>query len=392
MKIVQINATCGIGSTGRICVSISQLLTSKGIENYILYSLRSSSYPLGIKFTCEPIRKMQALIEKVTGKYGSGAVLSTIGLIRKLKQIQPDVIHLHNIHNRDCNISMLFRYIRKNNIKVYWTFHDCWAFTGYCTHYDLLGCSKWKTECFRCPQYRNFSFWADRSKYNFNKKKKAYAKGVDMTIITPSRWLANQVYESFMNKYDIRVIHNGIDLSVFMPLKTNFRDIYRCHDKYIVLGISLSWDYKKGLDVFNYLAENLSDDYLIVMVGTVSDLQNVNSKILRIERTDHVNELVEIYSAANVFVNASREENYPTVNLEALACGTPIVAFDSGGTPETVAYGCGVVVPRNDMIGILNSVVEICENKIVCRENCQQESVKNDQNTCFEKYLELYEV
>lgn len=392
MKIVQINATCGIGSTGRICVSISQLLSSKGIENYILYSLRNSSYSLGIKFTNEPIRKIQALMEKLTGGYGFGAIISTIGLIKKLRKIQPDVIHLHNIHNRDCNISMLFRYIRRNNIKVYWTFHDCWAFTGYCTHYDLLGCNKWKTECCVCPQYRNFSFFSDKSKYNFIEKKKAYADGVDMSIITPSRWLAKQVSESFLNKYDIRVINNGIDLSVFRPIETNFRDIYRCHDKYIVLGISLSWDYKKGLDVFNFLAENLNDDYLIIMVGTINNAKNVNKKILRIERTDHINDLVAIYSAANVFVNASREENYPTVNLEALACGTPIVAFDSGGTPETVPNGCGIVVPRNNMAGILNSVVNVCENNVVCRENCLKASINNDQNQCFENYLRLYGV
>lgn len=391
MKIVQINATSGIGSTGRICSAIGRLLNDRKVENYILYSLRALPQKHSISFSNEYIRKLQSLYEKIFGHYGTGISVTTFLLIRKLKQIKPDIIHLHNIHSRDCNFTVLFDYIRKNRIKVFWTFHDCWSYTGYCSHYDLIGCHKWKTECYNCPLYKEQSFFFDRSRFIFNKKKKAYGSDVDMTIIAPSKWLANQVKDSFLGHYPIKVINNGIDMSVFKPSYSEVvRKRFLNNKKYIVLGVSFGWSYKKGIDVFNYLARNLGDEYQILMVGK-SSFDELDSNIIRLQCTNNAKELAEIYSIADVFVNASREDTYPTVNMEAIACGTPIVSFDTGGSPEIIGKGCGRVVKRDDIVSLCQEVQSICKSG-KDPDLLLKYAKRFDQNSRFMDYINLYKL
>lgn len=389
MKVVQINATSGVGSTGRICESISKLLTKHNIENYILYSLRMSKYKSSIKYSNEFIRKLQSLYEKISGKYGFGCIYTTIKLINKLKKIKPDIVHLHNIHSHDCNIKILFKYLRKSQSKIIWTFHDCWAFTGYCTHYYLLGCNKWLTSCNKCPQYKQYSFIFDRSSFNFSSKFKAYAKGLPMTIVTPSSWLERQVSQSFLTNYKTIVVNNGIDINTFKPRESNFRQRINSENKFIILGVSMAWSYEKGYDVFNYLADNLDEKFQIVLIGSSNNVE-LSENIIKIERTNNINELVEIYSSADLFVNVSREENYPTVNLEALACGTPVVTFDSGGSPETVFKDCGAVIKRDDVVSLLQFIIDIQKNYPYDKETCVKHAKQCSDSLCFEKYLKLY--
>ncbi len=393
MKIVQINATCGIGSTGKICVGISRLLHKENIENYILYSSKSNGYNSGISCSNGFYVKTQALKSKIFGNYGFNSSKATKKIIEEINRINPDIVHLHNIHGHDCNLELLFSFFKEKGIKIFWTFHDCWAFTGYCPHFTMVKCNKWKSCCFDCVQRKEFSFLFDKSKKVFNKKKHLF-QGLDLNVITPSQWLADLVGESFFKDYPINVINNGIDLSVFKPLKSSFREKYHIsNSKKIVLGVSFGWGIKKGLDVFIELSKRLDrEKYQIVLVGTDSNVDNILPKeILSIHRTQSQTELAEIYSSADVFVNPTREENYPTVNMESIACGTPVVTFKTGGSPEMLDETCGSVVECNDIDSLEREVIRVCIDKPYSEAECVKKALEFDQNERFNEYIKLYE-
>lgn len=389
MIIAQINATCGAGSTGKICISVSELLSENGAENYIFYSSGSSDYPLGIKYANEIAIKMQTLVSRISGNYGFEARSITERLIKELERISPNIIHIHNIHSHSCNLEILFNYIRKNNIKTYWTFHDCWAFTAYCPYFDIFECDKWKTGCKKCPQIKQYSWFFDRSEYLYNKKK-SVIEGTDLTIITPSQWLAGLVKESFFKDYPVKVINNGIDLNVFKPTDSDFRKKHNLENKYMVLGVAFGWGKRKGLDIFIELSKRLDNSYQIVLVGTDDNVdKELPQKIISIHRTQNQNELAEIYTAADLFVNPTREENYPTVNMEAIACGTPVVTFNTGGSPEMLDSTCGTVVKKNDIDGIYNEIKRVCETQPYSKDDCLKRAESFDKNLRFTEYLNL---
>lgn len=307
-----------------------------------------------------------------------------------LDEIQPDIIHLHNLHGHNCHLGLLFRYIKQKNIKVFWTFHDCWAFTGYCPHYDMAGCDRWKTGCGACPLRNHYSWFFDRSSNNYEKKKRLFTD-VDLTIITPSHWLAEQVKQSFLHKCDVKVIHNGIDRYIFRPRESDFRDRYGCRDKFIVLGVAFGWGKRKGLDVFVELAKRLDDRFQIVLVGTGNNVdKQLPDNIISIHRTQNQVELAEIYSTADVFVNPTREETLGLTNIEALACGTPVVTFNTGGSPECVDESCGVVVEKNDMLALENTIREICVESPFLWEDCVNRTEGFVEQEKFKEYLGLY--
>lgn len=393
MKIVQINSTCGVGSTGKICLSISKLLTDAGIENYILYTQGKTDYPLGIKYSNKAYTKVQALKLRILGNYGFNSHIATVRLIGILEKICPDIIHIHNIHGHDCDLTMLFRYIKNKNIKVVWTFHDCWAFTGLCTYFDYVGCTQWKTGCVNCPQRKPCSWFFDRSATMYRRKKDLFT-GLDMTIVTPSQWLADLVKGSFLKEYPVRVIHNGIDLSIFTPTPGNFREKYSIPEsKYILLGVAFDWGERKGLDVFIELARRLDGDkYQIVLVGTDESIdRQLPGNIISIHRTQNQTELAEIYTAADLFVNPTREDNYPTVNMEALACGTPVLTFQTGGSWEIPDETCGIVVEKNDVRAMEEVIREICSKNTFTQEACLERAERFKAGKRFEEYQKLYE-
>ena len=392
MNIVQINSVCNIGSTGKICTSVSTLLNKHNICNKIFYSTRQSNYPNGIKISSDIYIKFQALFSRIFGNYGFNSYYATKKIMRLLDDLKPDIVHLHNIHSHNCNIGKLLEYLRDNRIKTFWTFHDCWAFTGYCTHFIMSKCDKWKSECHNCPQYKNFSWFFDRSKYLFNEKKKK-SRGLDLTILTPSQWLANLVKQSFFKKYPIRVINNGIDLSVFKPTESRFREMYNLISKKIVLGVASIWGIGKGLDVFIELAKRLPDDYRIVLVGTDDNVDKcLSSNIISIHRTQNQKELAEIYTAADVFANPTREDTFPTVNMESLACGTPVVTFRTGGSPEILDETCGSVVDCDDVDALEIEIRRICEEDPYSVKACLARAKKFDMNERFKEYVDLYNV
>lgn len=390
MKVVQINATCGIGSTGKICVGISQAMASGKIENYIFCS-RGNGYPLGYTFTDSRYIKIQALRSRILGNYGFNSKQVTRKMIRELDRIQPDIVHLHNIHGHDCNLEMLFSYFRQKKMKLVWTFHDCWAFTGYCPHFAMAKCDKWKSQCGQCVQRKRYSWLFDQSRKLFDHKKRLFT-GLDLTIITPSQWLADLVKESFLKECPVYVINNGINLDVFKPTPVGFREKHGLADKKIVLGVSFGWDAGKGIDVFLELSKRLPESYQIVLVGTDSIVDKLlPENIISIHRTQNPQELAEIYSAADIFVNPTREENYPTVNMEALACGTPVLTFRTGGSPEMLDETCGSVVNYNDVDALEQEIIRICKDKSYSEAACLKKALSFDQNERFKEYVKLYE-
>lgn len=390
MKVVQINSTCGVGSTGKICVSISKLLSDENVENYILYTSGTSGYPLGIKCSGTVYKKIQALKSRVLGNYGFNSGKATKKIIAELKHVEPDIVHLHNIHGHDCNLEMLFKYLKGSNVKVIWTFHDCWAFTAYCTYFDEVYCEKWKIECKKCPQRKKYSWLFDRSTELFKKKKNLFS-GIDMTIITPSKWLADKIKESFLAEYEVKIINNGIDLSFFNLTESKYKEKNKMEDKKMVLGVSFEWEKRKGLDVFIELSKRLPENYQIVLVGTNETIDELlPDNIISVHRTQNQKELAEIYTAADVFVNPTREENYPTVNMEAIACGTPVVTFRTGGSPEIIGENCGAVVEKNDIDAMEKEIIRICEEKPYSPQICAEYAKRFDKDICFKKYLELY--
>lgn len=387
-KVAQINATCGKGSTGKIVIEVSELLTKENIENYILYTSGESNYPFSRKYAKTWEIKAQALRSRVLGEYGFNSKRITKRLIAELEKIAPNVVYLHNIHGHDCHLKTLFTYFKEKKIKLYWTFHDCWAFTAYCPYFDIVECDQWKTGCEKCPQRKIYSWFFDKSKKLYQWKKELFL-GLDLTVITPSEWLTGLVKESFFKDYPVKVIHNGIDLSVFQPTESNFREKYGLQDKFILLGVAFGWGERKGLDVFIELSKRLGQEYQIVLVGTNERVEkDLPKNIISIRRTQNQKELAEIYTVADLFVNPTREENYPTVNMESLACGTPIVTFKTGGSPEIIDETCGIVVEKNDVDGLVNAIRGLKE-KPFAKEACLERAKSFDKNERFKEYVEL---
>lgn len=397
MKIAEINMLHE-GSTGKIMLQIAKCARSAGHE------VRTFS-PRGFSFhgfvTQPPIsghtyygsyvsRGIHTVLGMLFGWNGLCSLAATAKLIRELNVFKPDVIHLHNLHQYCVNLPLLFHYIKKKEIRVVWTLHDCWTFTGHCPHFDYIGCEKWKTGCYNCPQLMEYPrSYVDHSKWMYRKKRKWFSGIMDMTLITPSDWLAGLVKQSFLSSYPVKVIHNGIDLDIFHPTPSDFRKKYNCDGKYILLGVAFDWGERKGLDVFVELAKNLdSERYQIVLVGTNDTIDKLlPENIISIHRTQNQKELASIYSAADLFVIPTREDNYPTVNMEAIACGTPVLTFRTGGSPEIIDMHTGSVVDRDDIASMQQEIIRICMEKPYSEESCLKKASEFDMNDRFKEYV-----
>ena len=392
MKVVQINPVCS-ASTGKIAVEISKLLNSEGIENYIYYTSGYSDYENAYKYANDTLIKVNALLAKIFGNYGFNSRFITKRLISELKKIKPDVIHLHNLHSHNVNLEMLFSYLKSIDVKIIWTFHDCWSFTGYCTHFDYIGCNKWKKECKNCPERKSYSWFFDRSTYLYKKKKELFTGVEGMTIVTPSKWLAELVKESIFGKYPVKVIYNGIDTDIFKPTASDFRKTYGLENKKILLGIAMNLGERKGFNYFLELSKIIPDDMRIVLVGVnKKQTESLPENIIGIEKTANQKELAEIYTAADVFVNPTREEVFGLVNVEALACGTPVVTFDTGGSPECIDDIVGAKVEKGDIKAMLFEANKFI-NKVDIDLKCRERVIKNfDSKNSFKQYLDLYKV
>lgn len=400
MRIAEINM-CVEGSTGKIMLQIAECARDNGHE-----VVTFSTHQFNIKYKKKLIppngheyygtyfeNAIHYILARETGLLGCFAAFETRRLITKIKKMKPDIIHFHNLHGFCINFPELFNYVKKSNFKVIWTLHDCWTFTGHCPHFDMIGCNRWKNQCYECPQHLEYpKSIIDNSKYMYNLKKKWFTGIKNMILVTPSEWLANLTRQSYMGEYEIKVINNGIDLSIFKPTKSDFRKKYMCEDKFLILGVAFGWGIKKGLDVFIELAHRLDNNYQIILVGTddIVDLQLPNN-IISIHRTENQRELAEIYTAVDLFVNPTREDTYPTVNMEAIACGTPVLSFNTGGGPEIIDSTCGKVVEKDNIDQMEQEIIRILHNGKFSVEKCVQKAKQFDMNRKFKEYVELYE-
>lgn len=330
----------------------------------------------------------------MTDLQDTGSVFTTLKFIRQIDKINPDIIHLHDVLGWYLNMDILFRYIRKKNIPVIWTFHDCWAFTGRCIYFDSVDCQCWKTGCGNCPQihYMPRSWWFDLSAWNYKRKRKLFTAIKNMTIVTPSIWLKDLTKQSFLKQYDVQVINNGINLHNFKPTTGLIFDELKKSGKKIILGVAGTWSARKGLDVFLQLEKELPDDLQIVIVGLAQNDFEQNTKIKAISRTNNQQELAQIYTAAHVLVNPTFEDNFPTVNLEALACGTPIITYRTGGSPESVDENTGIVVEQGDYKTLYKSIINLVgKDKSHYSQACLKKAMSYDMNARFNDYVDLYD-
>jgi len=353
VKVLEINSVCGTGSTGRIACQIADIVVQNGGDARVAYG--RSYYENGCNVSTHRIGsdigvKIHAGLSRITDRQGFYSKKATKRFVEYIKQYNPDIIHLHNIHGYYLNLPVLFNFLANFNKPVVWTLHDCWAFTGHCSYFDFIGCEKWKTGCHHCPQKRKYpkSIFLDQSKRNWEEKKELFCSIQNMTIITPSHWLAGLVRQSFLGKYSVKVIHNGIDLDVFTPTPSSWKEDHGI-TKPMILACASNWDQRKGFADVLEIAEILPE-YQVVIVGIDSkQAKNLPSNIVGIQRSDSVAELVKIYSAADVFINTTYEEVLGMVNIEAIACGTPVITYDTGGSPETIDESCGVVVEKGNV-------------------------------------------
>ncbi len=395
LKILQINSVCGFGSTGRIATDLYKVIEEQGHECVIAYGRGEAPKNIKtIKIGSNMDNYIHVAKTRILDKHGFGSKKATLEFIKKVKEYNPDIIHLHNIHGYYINIEILFNYLRKSGKKVIWTLHDCWAFTGHCSHFDYVGCYKWKNGCNSCKQKCEYpaSNLLDNSKWNYGKKKELFTS-IDknnLIIVTPSKWLANLVRESYLNKYKIEVINNGIDLNIFKPVESNFRKKYKIEDKKIILGVASVWNERKGLNYFVDLSKQIDKNYQIVIVG-ISEKQKkeLPNNIIAITRTNNLNELVEIYSDSDIFFNPTLEEVLGLTNIESLACGIPVITFDTGGSVETINEKCGVIVARDNKD--LYKELEKNINKEFNIKECIKQSSKFSKNEKSKLYIKFYE-
>lgn len=393
-KVLQINE-CLNFSTGKIAQSIGEKVIENGWDSWIAYSSRQpyvncKSNVLKIGAFINPY--IHYLEHRIFDREGLSSRFATKQLISKIKKIQPDIIHLHNIHDHWLNYKILFEYLNQTDIKVVWTFHDCWAFTGHCFHFVTKNCDRWKTECYDCPlQHEYPKTLVDCSRKNFKLKKSLFGGSKNLSIVACSEWIGSLVRESFLKDKYLQIIHNGVDLNIFKPSgkKMSFLD-----GKYRIIAVSNIWNKEKGIQDIFKLRDLLSDDFLITIVGiSANQVKTLPKGVFGIQRTQNVQELVDLYSSSDVLINPTYADTFPTTNIEALACGTPVITYDTGGSPGAIDSNTGIVVGKGDVSGLAEAVKYIINNpEKFTTENCRNRAVEHfNKDVQFNKYIDLYE-
>ena len=398
MKLLQINDSVNTGSTGRIAEDIGRITIAGRHQSFIAYGREchkslSNIVKIGGKLTIF----LHLIISRLCDLHGFGSAFATVIFISKLKKISPDIIHLHNIHGYYLNVKILFNYLKLSGKPLIWTLHDCWPFTGHCSYFDAVNCYKWEVECNSCPNLKGYPsswFW-DNSKDNYYRKRMLFSAHRNLTIITPSEWLAGHISKSFLKEYPVKVIHNGVDLSIFKPItdKSLLRR-YNIPDQPYIIGVASVWDERKGMMDFYKVRHHLPLHISIVLVGlNKKQLAGLPDGITGIPRTENIHDLAALYSAANVFVNPTYIDNFPTTNLEALACGTPVITYKTGGSPEAIDERTGFVLDQGDIMGIVTAIRIIIEKgkdqySDSCRSLAERRYNKDER---YMEYVRMYE-
>ena len=386
-KLLQINVTSNWGSIGKIAEQIGQCAMRHGWESYVAYGrMQNPSKNKLIKIgTMADVYRHYAT-QRLLDNEGLCSSRATRRFLKTVDEIKPDIVHLHNIHDHYLNYRLLFSYLAERQIPVVWTFHDCWAFTGHCFHFVTKNCERWKTECHDCPlghEYPNTLL--DRSRQNFQLKKKLFSNHPNLTIVACSDWIRDFAAQSFLKQNRIEVIKNGIDLDTFKPYGN------KSSEKFRIIAVSSVWNKQKGLDDIKELRKLLDDGDEIIVVGvTKSQKQDLPNGIIGIERTNNVQELAGLYSSSNVLINPTYADTFPTVNLEALACGTPVITYRTGGSPEAIDDKTGIVVEQGDVDAMARAIAELKQHPLSAADCRARAEAHFNRNTCFEKYIQLY--
>ena len=394
MKILQINSVYKSGSTGRIVKELSDFIDSKGERSFVIFGRKSGkanslnvfNYSSMIGFS------FHLFLTRIFDRHGFGSLIATKRIIRKIKQIDPDIIHIHNIHGYYLNFNLLIEFLKGFGKPIVWTLHDCWLFTGHCAYFSNVNCEKWITGCNKCPakKYYPTSIGFDNSRSNYESKKLALSDLSDVVYVTPSTWLERQLNQSFLKTKPHKIIPNGINLNVFKPNKTNYFERHNITNKFIIIGVSNIWEERKGLDFFHKLSKKLDSNFFIFLVGlSKKQIKQLPPNIIGIERTENVNELVEIYSSADILLNSSTEETFGLVTLEAQACGTPVIVFNSTALPEVVNSNTGFVVRKNDLEQTIKAI-NYARSKPFNRTECRINAETYSDNKMYNEYFSLY--
>ena len=390
MRILQINTTVNSGSTGRIAEDIGKTLISAGHESYIAFGCgNQNSVSKLIKIGGKLDFYVHGIISLFTDRHGFGSKRATKRLLKEIDIIKPDAIGLHNIHGYYLNVKILFKYIKDKNIPILWTFHDCWPFTGHCSY---------NTDCDNCKNCQRkypTSIFLNQVTRNYNDKKLIFNKVNKLQIVTPSIWLKDLVKQSFL-KYPIQCVNNGVDLNQFQHSENykKLKEKLKLKNKKIILGVASTWDKRKGLSDFTKLASLLDSNYQIILIGLSNkQIQGLPENIMGVQRTESISELANYYSMAAVYINPTHKDNFPTTNIEALACGTPVITYNTGGSPESIDAETGKVVQKGDVIGLCNAIQELAlepreQYAKLCRMRAEQLFNKDDR---YQEYLKLYE-
>lgn len=389
--LLQINSTANWGSTGKIAEQIGKCAISKGWNSYIAYGRcmnpsQNILIPIGNKLS----PYLHFAEQRIFDNEGQCSRIETKRLIQQIKKIKPDIINIHNIHDHYINFKILFRYLNKTDIKIVWTFHDCWAITGHCMHFITKKCDRWMTGCYECPMKGEYpKTILDRSKRNWNLKKRLFSENRNLTIVACSDWMANFVKKSFLSEKCLNVIHNGCDIKLFSQQTRNIKHRYQ------ILAVSSVWYPNKGeLDIYKLRSMLPEDQYEIIMVGlSAEQVRKLPIGIKGIQRTQNIQELAQLYSDADVLINPTYEDNFPTVNIESLACGTPVITYRTGGSPEAIDIFTGAVVEQGDLDALCQKIQEFRnesykeKHSIDCRLRAEK---LFDMEKCFERYIDMY--
>lgn len=389
MRVLFINTVFEKGSTGRIVKDIGTTIEEKGGEYRVVYGRGTSNDSHAIKFSSNFGVIMHALCARIFDRAGFYSSYSTRRMIEYIREYEPDIIHLHNLHGYYINIEILFDYLKSEyKGKVIWTLHDCWAYTGHCTHYTVVGCNKWKNCCEKCVQKKEYptSIFKDNSSHNYERKKSLFTSLDDMTIITVSDWLAEQVKQSFLKKYPIVRIYNGIDHSVFKHFETNIKEKLGIASKTMILCVSDGWNERKGYNDIIKWADKVNDEVRFVVVGLdEKQIEKLPNNIIGLKRTQNIKQLAELYSAADLFFNPSKEETFGMVTAEAMACGTPILAYNVTACAELIDDNSGKVI--TDFSEVLTFQVK---NQVYDKKKIIKSSMRFDKDIIMQQTYDLY--
>lgn len=397
MKVLQINATYGTGSTGTIVKDIQNCCIQNNIECYVAYSLSTVSKD-EIKYAHQIgsilSKKIHAFCARINGKQGYFSFIPTWKLIRYINKLQPDIIHLHNLHNNYVNLNMLLRHIAIKNIPTVVTLHDCWFFTGGCFHYTNAGCKRWLKSCGNCPKKKldTPAYLFDKSAEILRDRYKYFGQITDLTVVGVSEWIKSDAVKTVFKNARVCHIYNGVDLNIFKPTVSDFRTRHNIEGKYVILGPASKWLDPVNTMLFQSLTNEMDEHTVLVLFGCGSSTSQLPKNVIPIGFISDKYELAKIYSMADVFINVTREDSLPTINLEAQACGTPVITHDVTGAGETVTSLTGAKIPVDDYHALKTTMQAIRNRgKKAMRDDIIAHAVNEfDINKNYIKYINLY--